>query len=109
MSSTIGVRSCPKSLVTRISRVASRKGPRRYGQRHQVTVFSNLLKIDSCINRLIAEGLLIKGRSRTQAWAGQYVVQNMATAWLDHAINHGPISWDVHLLKLCMVVLQSSV
>jgi hypothetical protein len=61
------------------------------------------MEVDSCINRLIHEGSLVKGRSSLRAWAGQYVVQKMATAWLDNAINHGTVSWDIHLLALGML------
>jgi hypothetical protein len=56
------------------------------------------MKVESCINRLIQEGSLVKGRSSLRAGAGQYVVQKMATAWLYDAIDHGTVSWDVHLL-----------
>jgi hypothetical protein len=66
------------------------------------------LYVDSCLNRLVLEGVLLKGYTRPRTWAGHYIVRKMAAAWLDHALTRGTLSWDVHLLKLTMVILQSA-
>lgn len=67
-----------------------------------------LERITIHLDQLVKRGLLVKGRWYAKQWLGFRVVEKLAHAWLDKALQQGCISWDKVLLKLLNVVLLSA-
>jgi hypothetical protein len=68
-----------------------------------------LVRIESTIASLIADGKLLRGKSREKyEWIGVVLVERMTRCWLQAAINDGCQSWNVVIHKALTVVLQSA-
>lgn len=66
-------------------------------------------QIDALVDNLAAEGRLIRGRVRERyEWIGVAVVEKMARAWFQAALDDGCLSWDIVIHKAMTVVLQSA-
>ena len=65
-------------------------------------------RIDAVIQQLLNDGKITKDPVRERLWLGSRIVQQMAVAMLNNAINNGTKSWDVTLSCCLTIVLQSA-
>ncbi|KAK9367326.1 hypothetical protein V1509DRAFT_654034 [Lipomyces kononenkoae] len=62
-------------------------------------------RIDAMLSDLAKEGKLLRGQWSKGEWLGVVLFEKMARAWLQTALDHGCLSWDVQISRLLSISL----
>lgn len=65
-------------------------------------------RISALIGTLLKEGKITKDPMREKQWVGSFIIQRAVTAFLQDAIKHGTISWDVTISRAASLILVCS-
>ncbi|KAE8448563.1 hypothetical protein EG329_009444 [Mollisiaceae sp. DMI_Dod_QoI] len=69
---------------------------------------SHVTRIEIHLDQLVNQGKLIRGTWFKKQWVSFMVLLEMAKRWFTFALTNGTRSWDITLLKVTSVVLQSA-
>jgi hypothetical protein len=69
---------------------------------------SHVTRIEVNLDQLVNKGKLIRGTWFKKQWVNFMVLLEMAKRWFTYALTNGAHSWDITLLKVTSVVLQSA-
>ncbi|KAI9821003.1 MAG: hypothetical protein M1826_000782 [Phylliscum demangeonii] len=68
----------------------------------------DIRRLDTVLDALRKEGLVTLGQSRPNQWVGLAVLSKLGRSWIQAAIDHGCISWDVQIARLLSIALMSA-
>jgi len=65
-------------------------------------------KLDAVVATFVQDGKLLKGHWRKPQFIGFLTVKKLLTSYMVRGIEHGVVSWDVHLSRWASIVFQAA-